>query len=166
NSETLYRYGSFLFMSNDYKGSIDVLNKVISTSDFNNVAYRLLGYSYYETGDYVKGLQSMEQLFVKLDNKKIIHSDYAYYGKLLAKSGNDSLALLNLEKAIGLDSTNKVLYGEIGNIYYSQKKFGEAAQAYSKKIKDKGATLQDYLNLGKSYYFNKDYKMADSVFAK
>ena len=166
NAETLYRYGSFLFMSNDYKGSVQVLNKVISFPDFSNVAYRLLGYSYYEIGDYTQGLRSMDELFVKLDSKKIIASDYSYYGRLLAKTGKDSLALLNLNKAVSLDTSNTALYGDIGNIYYTQKKFGEASMAYSKKVQAKGATLQDYLNLGKSYYFNKDYTKADSVFAK
>jgi len=166
NPETLYRYGSFLFLSNDYKGSIEVLNKVISAPDFSYVAYRLLGYSYYETGNYSKGLENMEQLFAKLDNKKIIPSDYSYYGRLFAKVGNDSLALINLNKAVSLDSSNVGLYAEIGSIYYAHKKYPEAALAYSKRMKAKGATLQDYLNLGKCYYFNKDYKLADSVFAQ
>jgi len=166
NAETLYRYGSFLFMSNDYKNSIEVLNKVISFPDYSHVAYRLLGYSYYETGDYIKGLQNMELLFAKLDDKKIIPSDYSYYGRLLAKTGKDSVALINLNKAVSLDTSNVGLYAEIATIYYNGKKYAEAATAYSKRVKAKGATLQDYLNWGKSYYFNKDYKLADSVFAQ
>lgn len=161
-----FRYGSFLFFNKDYKGAIEILDKLAQKDNKNPYLSRLLGYSYYETGDYSKGLQNMDAFWTKADEKKYITSDYEYYGKLLAKSGKDSLAILNFNKAIDKDTANFLLHGEIGNIYFTQKKYKEAASEYNLKLTKIEATPQDYLTLGKIYYFDKRYQNADTVFGK
>jgi hypothetical protein len=51
--------------------------------------------------------------------------------------------------------------------YDKMKKYGEAASVMQEKIKNcKGATVTDYFNLGRSYFFSADYVNADSAFAK
>ncbi|HUM48441.1 MAG TPA: hypothetical protein PLD84_16025, partial [Chitinophagales bacterium] len=105
--------------------------------------------------------------FKKVDTARVLPSDYEYYAKLLAKSGQDSLAILNFEEAIKLDSTKFPFYNDIGAIYFQQKKYHEASQAYQMKVdaSKKDATLQDYFNVGKSAYFAKEFMEADTAFA-
>jgi tetratricopeptide (TPR) repeat protein len=163
---TDFRFGSFLFFNNDYKGAIEVLDK-LSAKDHNNpYLNRLLAYSYYETGNYEKGLANFDSFWKKADEKKYITSDYEYYGKLLSKTGKDSLAVLSFKKAIERDTANFALHGEIGNLYFAKKKYKDAANEYNLKLSKIPATAQDYLTLGKIYYFDKQYEKADTVFAK
>jgi tetratricopeptide (TPR) repeat protein len=164
--ENDFRFASFLFLNKDYASVIDLLNKLIEKGKPNPIAYRLIAYSYLEKQEYAKGLESFDIFWKKIDKDKIIPSDYEYFGKLQARSGKDSLAIVNLEKAIAMDSTKSDVYSELGNVYYNLKKYNKAAKAYEIKCRRKDVTPQDYLNYGRSLYFNKDYPKADSVFAR
>ena len=67
-----------------------------------------------------------------------------------------------------MDSTDTDLMNEIANIYYKNKKYGDAA-IWFRKMTDtrKEATkASDYFMLGKSYFFNKDYYNADTALSK
>jgi tetratricopeptide (TPR) repeat protein len=166
NNETDLRYASFLFFSKDYTNAIVLLSDLAKKDPKQYKATRMLAYSYFETGDYVNGLSMMENYWKNADNKKYVASDYEYYGKLLSKTGKDSLAVLNYKKALEMDTTKADLYGEIGNIYFLSKKYKDAAEMYAKKISRNGPAPADYLVLGKAYYYDKQYALADTVFSK
>jgi tetratricopeptide (TPR) repeat protein len=166
NFDTDLRYASFLFYSKDYPGSIAILNTLSKKDEQQFKINRLLAYSYFETGDYVNGLSFMDKYWKDVENKKYIASDYEYYGKLLSKTGKDSLAVINLRKAIELDTNKSELFGEIGNIHFLAKKYKDAADMYTQKIAHNGPAAADYLVLGKAYYFDKQYAKADTVFTK
>lgn len=163
---TQFRYAQYLFLTKDYKGSLAILDQLRSRIDIP-VMYRLSAYSNYESGNYEKGLQQIKTFFSKADEARLLPSDYEYYAKLLSKSGNDSLAVVNYMKAIKLDSSKFSFYGDIGAIYFADRRYLDAAKAYQEKIDAsvKDATLQDYFNVGKSAYFAKSFYMADSAFA-
>lgn len=61
-----------------------------------------------------------------------------------------------------MDTSKGDLYGEIGRLYMDSKKYKEAASAYNLKVARR-ANLQDYMNLGKAYYFDDKGLRADSV---
>ena len=179
--DTDFRYGSFLYFNKDYKGAIDIMSRLTKQDNNNPYLNRLLAYSYYETGNYSKGLENMETFWKKADEKKYIAMDYEYYGRLLSKiskdsvalvnksinpATKDSLALSNFNKAIEKDTSNSDLYAEIAFLYLTKKDYKQAAKFYLAKIGKGGATAQDYLNLGKTYYFDKQYVKADSAFSK
>lgn len=167
NVTTLSRYASFLFLTKDYSKTTVVINEIMAIDSSNAILSRLKGYSSFEQGDYKNGLASMEKFFKDINPKKIIASDYEYYGKLLVKNSNDSIAAINLLKAIEMDTTRTDLYDEIGEIYTRSKKYGDAITIYSTKLlKVKNPSALDYFFLGKSYYFNKDYLNADTAFMK
>lgn len=164
------RYASFVFLTKDYKKAVAELEKALPCDNKNTILYRLLGYAYYETGDYAKSTENMDKFLTmaKAAGKPtILGSDYGYQGKLLSKSGQDSLAVLKIQEAIALDPEYLDGYGEIATIYQKQKKYDKAAEFYQLKIeKSKEPAMLDYYYLGTCRYSNKEYTAADAAFEK
>ena len=166
------RYASFLFLSKKYTEAINEIKEVQKLDTNNVVMYRLLGYSYYEAGDFPNGTINMNKFFDKATKQgtKIISSDYSYQGKLLAKTGQDSLGVTKLLTAVETeqDSTKKPdLYSEIGSTYYRSKKYVQAVIYFEKKItSSETPSATDYNNLGRAYFYSKDFVKADSAFSR
>jgi tetratricopeptide (TPR) repeat protein len=171
SDDTDFRYASFLFLNQDYTNALSILNNLAKKNYSNPILYRITAYSQYETKDYTSALQTMDVFWGQIDAKNIISNDYEYYGKILAKKGQDSLAVDYLNKALNRDSTNTDLYSEIVNIWYNSKKYDKAAVALQRKIEATKATAKastlanDYLTLGRYYLLCKYYSSADSAFA-
>ncbi len=165
NDVTQYRYAQFLFLTKDYSKCLQILNQLKSKNPSNLNLFRLIAYCSYETGDFTNGLIAIEYYFKNAPEKKVIASDYEYYGKLLLKGGNDSLGALNIVKAIELDSTKADMLGDVAKIYYDKKAYGKAAEYYDLKIKKSGKqVIQDWFSLGRAYYFDSAFALADSSF--
>ncbi len=147
------RYASFLFLCKDYEGTINEINAVLKQDTTNIILSRLIGYSYYEKEKYEEGLAFMKKFLENVDSTKVIASDYAYYGKLLAKTNNDLLAVVYLNRAIKADSTNADLYNDLSLVLYAQKKYVEVIPVLEKMLVLKRGSSQDYFLLGKTYYF-------------
>lgn len=120
-----------LFITKDYPGSITLVEKIIQKDGSKNYLRRLLGYSYYETGDYSKGLGIMTDYFTKVTPDKVLPSDYQYLGRLQVKTKGDTLAAIdNMKKAIAMDSSYWTLYKEVAELYYSKKDNCSSAMAH------------------------------------
>ncbi|MFN0031961.1 MAG: tetratricopeptide repeat protein [Flavobacteriales bacterium] len=163
------RYASFIFLTKDYKKAGEELEKAMQCNSSSPYLYRLLGYTYFESGDYTRSQEYLDKFMemAKANGKpKIDGYDLGYQGKLLAKAGQDSLALLKINEAISADSNYVDGYGELAAIYQKQKKYDMAAAHYQKKIeKNKEPVLLDYYYLGTNRYYNKEFKAADDAFA-
>jgi len=165
------RYASFVFETKDYKKAVVELEKALPCNNQNPFMYRLLGYSYYETGDFAKGLENINKFMdmaTAQGSPKILGSDYAYKGKLLAKSGQDSLGVATILRAIELDPEYIEGYSDIAGIYSKAKRYADAANFYERKISAAGekATALDFYYLGQAQYFAKEYAKADAAFEK
>ena len=82
---------------------------------------------------------------------------------------NDSLAIIDLRKALQLDTTQIDIYGEIAKSLYASGKFVDAAEAYHAYGQKSGkATLNDHFKEGFSYYqaYKADYRksLTDKTF--
>jgi tetratricopeptide (TPR) repeat protein len=166
NDENDFRYASFLYMNKEYGEVAKILAELTSKNYNSAIAYRLLAYSYYETGDFVKGLEAMNKFWKYSEKGKVLPADYEYYGRLLARNKMDSLAIINLNKSLQMDSSKSDIYTELGGIYFSKEKYPEACGAYFNKCSRAGVSAQDYFNYGRALYFRKDYTRADSIFGK
>jgi len=163
------RYAGFLYQAKQYKEAITQGMEVYKVDSSNVYLFRYLGYSYYENAEYPNGVIKMESFFRRAaadKDVKVIPQDHEIYGKLLAKTGKDSLGVIQLVKAYELDSAKKELFGDIGASYLKAKKYTEAIESYNKKIASGKANANDYFGLGRSYYFLKDFVNADSAFVK
>ena len=125
--------------------------------------YRLEGYSYYETGKYPEGLKAIETFFKEIKPEKIIASDYSYYGDLLVKKGNDSLAIKKYMKAYAMDTTNCDLLSKVAKSYSKLKDYDNVIKIYKKKTLNNCMTLNDSYEMGKAYFFMKQYGKADTT---
>jgi len=169
DDETQFRYAKFLFVIKKYQDAINILNKLRGKIS-SPILYRLLGYSYYEIGNYQEGISHLDTFFQKTDSSKIIPSDYEYLGKLQIKTGMDSIGFLTIQKAILLDSTKYELYDTIATYLYKQKKFDKAGEFYEKKLRamPSNVPFQQKANSlfqeGKTFYYAHNYLKCDSIF--
>ncbi len=151
-----------LFLTKDYKAAIELVEKIIAKDGSKNYLRRLLGYSYYENGDYAKGQSIMDEYFKIVAPEKIIASDYIYQGRLLLKAQKDTAnAIVNLHKAIDKDTAEWELNEEIGNLYYTQRNWCDAAQHYQIWIDSLGAEAKAtaIYRLGFCYFYCKEDAM-------
>ena len=151
--ESQMRYADFLINAADYVALQKVATDLSASSKSNLRVYRYLGMAAYENKDYPAGLTAIKKWIAEAAPKRLIPSDYLYLGRLEIAQKQDSLGVLDLKKALTLDTTQTDLYGEIAKSLYSVGKYKEAGDAY--KIynqKSNNATLNDHFKEGFSYY--------------
>jgi tetratricopeptide (TPR) repeat protein len=158
------RYARFLYSGKKYQESVDLIKQLITKDSSDYIIFRVLGYSSYEVKDYKTGLYAMNKFF-SMNPRKILPTDYSYLGKLQVKNKQDSLGVSNIMKALEMDTTDKELYADLGEAYFSMKKYNESAMAYEKKIEGKQPTAVDYFYIGRGYYFGKEYVKSDTAFS-
>jgi tetratricopeptide (TPR) repeat protein len=162
--ESQMRYADFLINAGDYQALQQVASELAKSANTNLRVYRYLGYAAYENKDYAAGLTAMTTWVTKADPKRVIPRDYLYLGRLQIKTGQDSLGIQTLHKALELDTTQVDVYGEIASTLYAKKKYKQAGDAYATFIsKSRKATLNDYLREGFSYYFAFDSNKPDTT---
>jgi tetratricopeptide (TPR) repeat protein len=147
------RYAILLFFNRRYDEASALLKQVLAVGKNESGLLRLEGYIAYETGEYQKGLESMNKFFALHNQEKIIPTDYIYYARILVKTGKDSLAMISYKKAIDLDPLKTDIYEELAKLAAKNNKHAEAAEYY-RKMGDKGADkIVSIFLAGKEYYF-------------
>lgn len=171
-----YRYAAFLYKSGDHDKAIEQGNKVIACdSNMVIVIYRIMGRAYLEkkTPDYEKSNQYFNLFLAKqakYGKPKLLADDYIMRGRAHAGMKNDSLAILDYQHALQIDTAKKDVYFELGNAYFKMKKYDQAATWYKKKyVAEQNASLGvrvTNLNaFAKALYMNKEYSRSDSAYA-
>lgn len=169
NTSARLRYAYFLYESASYPESVGELNKITNVDSTNLGMMRIMAYSNYEVGKNDTALKAINKVFeiTAKDTTRRLSRDYSYYGKAIAKAGNDSLGAMYVRNAISYDPKQGELYDDLADIFIRTKKYDQLAQAYSDKISNVSKpTIGDYFNMGRALYNAKDYTKADSVFAK
>jgi tetratricopeptide (TPR) repeat protein len=152
--ESQMRYADFLINAGDFKTLQQVTSDLSKTSGTNLRAFRYLAYAAYENKDYPAGLSAMNTWVTKADPKRIIPRDYLYLGRLQIASGQDSLGVQSLQKALQLDSGYVDVYQDMAKSYFAKKKYKEAGEAYDTYAsKSRNAKLTDHFYAGMGYYF-------------
>jgi tetratricopeptide (TPR) repeat protein len=169
------RFARILFLSKAYDEAFERIEEIQKTDKTTLLLYRLRAFSLCEMletkpdAELAKsGLGSLEYYISKQEAKKITATDYEYLGKLQAKvGGQDSLAILNLKKAMEMNPYNVDMYIDLAKIYNKMKMFDSAAANYETYLsKAKKITPADYFLYGKALYNSKQYSKADSAFLK
>jgi len=163
NTTARIQYVNTLIELKNYAEAINQLNEVLRTDTSNNDLNRALAYSYFETAQYDKGLIYSKKFFRRAKPDKIRASDYAYIGRLLAKTKQDSLAFGNLVTAFQMDTSRSELLSEAAMSMIKLKKYDKAIQVLNQKIVLKKAVPNDYYNLGKLYYNTKSWGKVDTT---
>lgn len=176
SSANQMRFAIILFRAKEYSEALLNIEEAKNNDKTNNVYLnRLFAYASYEASNlkndqegFKKGLAALETLMSKIAADKITESDFEYTGKLQSKiPGNDSLALINLNKALAMNSAKTDIKIEIAKIYDKQKKYTLAAITFEEYLNTaKKITVTDNYNMGKYYVNAKMYEKADSAFLK
>jgi tetratricopeptide (TPR) repeat protein len=169
NPTARLRYSAFLFYSDNFKDAFTEWKQIQKIDSAHLGQMRLGAYLSYENGEYPAATQMINRVFSNTteDTAKRITLDYVYYGKILSKTGNDSLGAAVVQRAFEMDTTRIELMSELGNIYLRGKKYPESATWFQRRVNAGGkVTTTDYYNLGKAYYLSKNYGASDSAFAK
>jgi len=95
----------------------------------------------------------MAKFFKLHDPEKNIASDYIYYGRLLQKTGKDTLAIDNYKKGLVLDSTKTELYDDMAKLYTANKMRDKAIEVYMKMMANGADKVNTWFTIGKEYYF-------------
>lgn len=159
--ESRLRYAQFLFYAKDFKNleqEAATLQQMNPNDPKNLVVTRLRGYSAFENKNFPQSLEYMNDFFAKAkDTSRIVASDYLYLGRAQLAAGNDSLALINITKAVEKDSTNVEALADVAKAYFDAKKYAKSAQVYDKVIKagpNAKGVLYSYFYDGLAYYFD------------
>ena len=163
NTSARKQYVNILMELRNYVEAIYQLNEIMKVDSSDNDLNRALAYCYCEFALYDKGLYYIQKFIKNAKPEKIRSLDYSYYGKLLGKSKQDSLASVMYMKAFELDTSKTDLLSEIATSYYKQKKYKKAAEVFTMKINMGKGSNQDFFTLGKAYYVDLQYKKADSI---
>ncbi len=178
STEARYRYASALFISKKYCEVLPEVTRVESEGFSNSFTKRMLFYSIYECNnagaktpeEYQKALAESDNFFKIATSEQVIGNDYATRGQILSAMGNDSLAILELERAIEKDPSNAGdLYTEIAKLYSKAKKYDKVIATYERKMAGDPTKLNasENYDLGRAHYFgSKNYVEADSAFAR
>ena len=149
------RHADFLLLAKEFKALEAEANEMAKLDKVNHRVLRYLAYSAYENGNYAASAQALKDFISKVEPARIISQDYLYLGRAQMK---DTLqlteAIVNLTKAVDMDSTNAAVMSEIGQALYKARKYEDAAKAYEIAIKNPERALLDYYYLGSAYYFN------------
>ncbi len=149
------KYASVLYFSKEYAKSLEEIDLAMKNNPNDFILNRLKAYNNYELGAYVKATDAMIKLFEsKKDKDEFIWQDYLYYGHLLSKQGQDSLAIVNYEKALSIDSRKTEIYKDISAAYEKLERHDEAILYFQKYIDttpDLGVT--DKFSFGRTCYY-------------
>jgi tetratricopeptide (TPR) repeat protein len=139
----LEKMGTQAFMKSDYKTAIEQLEKAESISANHANVLKMLGYSYYQCGDYEHAITAYSRLIVL---KPLDYSAYYYRGKARLNIANDP----------------KEAQSQLRDSYYYS-----AIKDFSKAIEINGEEdTQIFQNRGlayKDYAIYKSYKIKKSV---
>ncbi|MCU0359277.1 MAG: hypothetical protein MUF75_00960 [Bacteroidia bacterium] len=159
-----YRYMAAFFSNKQYAEAVREYESLKKTGFSNLYFERLAGYSYYEMGDktdkeaYNKGLFALDAFFnLAGADFKYIATDYKYKGLLLLKTGKDSLANTELNKAMSLEPKLKPeIYSELAANAMRLKKYDAGSGFYELKYQSDslGFTSSDYYSLGRAYFYS------------
>lgn len=158
-----YRFMSAFYSNKQYTEAVTEYESLKKTGFVNLYFERLAAYSYYEMGNktdtaaYKKGFIAIEQFFKMAGPKfNYIGTDYKYRGFLLLRLGKDSLASIDLEKAIALEpALRNDVYSEMAASAMRTKNYTKAITNFEAKMNGDAKNLNsnDFFSLGKAYFY-------------
>ena len=162
------RYATFLFYAKDYK-TLEQETSDLAALNQNDpkslIVSRLRGYSAFENGNFPQSLEYMNDFFAKVkDTTRIIPEDYLYLGQAQLQNQQDSLAIINITKALVRDSSKSVVLALAAKKFYDAKDYKKAMDAYAvanrfnPDAKGAGSLLNFYYHgLASYFYYGQGY---------
>jgi tetratricopeptide (TPR) repeat protein len=157
----------YYFMAKKYDKANAIFKEVMNSANPSPTALKYYAYSLIEQEKSEEARGALEKYFQIAKPEDLQASDYAYYGKLLIKLNQDSLANENFARSLELDSTQQEILQLHGTTLSKRKKYDEAIDVFKRLMGVRKQPLaMDLWSIGQAYYFNDQYPEADSAFTK
>lgn len=144
------RYVGLLYFGKKYDESNALAAKILSEDpdNFYMKRMRMLNYAALEQPE--KAIEEGDKFFQATG--EFVPNDYTTYGDMLIAMGQDSIGVLQYEKALTLAPEKASLYKDISQAYTAAKMYDKAAEAQQKYIDmDPEHTTNDVMILARRY---------------
>ncbi len=186
------RYVTSLFYAGDYDEVIKQVEEILAVNDSRSFLNRLAGYSYFEmkNPDYDKAFYYMEKLFETVSQERILWKDHHYMARILMKKNQDYIKMVDeltnkdaeqkalvenaskelergfneYEKVLEMKPQDRGVLSEMAINYYNFKFYNKAAESWARMITPGEEKIEEYMQIGRTYYIGNNLKAADSVF--
>ncbi|MCD8538549.1 MAG: hypothetical protein LRY55_01410 [Leadbetterella sp.] len=170
------RYAKLAFVAKDFVSLKRVLSEIKGSSN-DPYIHRMEGIVNFNEGRYKESIEDFKT-FLKADAKDENFSlDYGYIGKAYLKMEgdsattvlNDSLGILNIDKAVALQDTTSDAnyYGEAAAILLEKKNYAKSALLSEKEFKaKKEPDASDYARVGMNFYRARNWSKASEFLTK
>ncbi|MBL7841478.1 MAG: tetratricopeptide repeat protein [Cyclobacteriaceae bacterium] len=157
-------------MQGEYAKGNQLFEELVAKDDVKPIVYRYYVKSLQATKDSTDSITSAtvsERFLTTAKPEDITPKDYIELGKLYIALGNDSLGESQLTKAVQLDPKSPDAVQAQAEIYYKNKKYSEAADAYKRlvAVKEKPSP-NEFLNMARAYSMTEQYQQADTVYTQ
>lgn len=160
------RYAFFIFMSKDFARANKEFAAIVAKPDVPPIALKYYAASLFESGNLEESQKAFDRYF-SVQNENAEASEFAYYGKLLQKTGKDSLAVVNFQKSLEIEPNQPEIRELAAETLFKLKRYNDAIPQYRALIPLRTKpSPKDYFNLGRAFYLTEQYAPADSAFTK
>jgi tetratricopeptide (TPR) repeat protein len=164
--EAKVRFVGFLFrQARNYERTIEEADKVLAIEPDNYRMHRWKGYAQVELGQFKEGRKSLLKFFDLVGDDRTYFTDFDYYARAAVAMEEFEEAEEKYRKALDFDIDKAEIYDKIAKMYYTAKKYPQAAAAYKDKILSVDPVSTDYFYMGYSLFMMQQYEAADSAFA-
>ncbi len=137
------RYAVLLYFGKNYDESYNLAQRILNEDPNSFLMYRILFLNKAAKQEYPEARTLAENFFTK--KGQFTSNDYMTYGTVLKELGEDSLAVMQVEKAVALDPQNIDLLRELSSVYSGKKDYAKAAEAYQRIIDNCDYNTNDLL---------------------
>lgn len=144
------RYVGLLYFGKKYDESNALAAKLLSEDPDNFYMKRMRMYNYAALEDYQNALVEGEKFF----NAKgdFVANDYKTFGDIYIALGQDSIGIVQYEKALVVEPEKASLYKDISQVYTAAEIYNKAADAHEKFIElEPEHTTNDLMILARRY---------------
>ncbi len=162
-TEQMSMYLEALMNSRQYKEALPIAQKLAKEDPKSVLALGSLARAQFEVKNYPASIENYNALAL-LDTLQI--DDYRRLSFAYLDGKKDSLAVITLEKAIELDSTQPNLYGDVGNLWMRLKNWSRAAYMFEKRFTLDTTAIAAYINYGACMMQKDNFEAAASAFER
>lgn len=166
-----YDYTDILYLTKNYTQAIELAKKLIETDKEKTPAriYKLIAYSYQETGDHQNAFDYIHQYFRAAPDSIFIAKDFILVADLYAEKQKTDSAIFFYKVGTELEKDSIFLikyYKILADLAKQQKDYSERAKWLGKYyVSNQKSTNVDLFNWGLSWFQAGNYEKSDSVFA-
>lgn len=129
------RFAVLLYFGENYDEAYDLSSTILAENPNSFLMKRIQFLSKAGKKEYEKALEHAKTFFGDNDPKNVYSAnDYTTYGEVLKELGQDSLAIIQYEKAIEINPDKVELLKDLSSAYNHAKEYVKSAEAYQRFI--------------------------------